>query len=390
MAKKLTKTVVDKAKYEGTGRSQCILWDDELRGFGLRIHPTGRKGWVLFYRTEAGTKRLVTLGPYPGLTPAEARDKALRTRAGVAEGADPAAERRRARDAASFQVLANCYLNLHSRVHKKSARDDERYVAELVKVFGTRKAEAVTRADLATLHRRIGGQRLYAANRMLACASSLFAWAEREGYLPAGHPNPAAGIKKFREQRRDRWVKPDEMPRLAAAIDAEPNIYVRAALWLYLLTGARKQELLAARWADVDVDGAVWKLPDTKAGRVHYIPLSPPAVAILRQLPKEEGNPYVFPGRIKGAPLVNIAKPWDSIRKAAGCEDVRLHDLRRTVGSWMATAGASLPLIGKVLGHTSPSTTTVYARLADDSARVALDAHAKTLLDVLRAAEAAR
>lgn len=386
----LTKRVADEARYEGNGRSHCILWDSKLKGFGLRVHPTGRKAWVLFYRTEAGTKRLTTLGPFPGLTPDQARKKALRTRAGVTEGEDPAADRRRARDAASFSALAEAYLERHARIHKKSARDDERYLAILGDALGTRKAEAVTRSDLSALHRRIGSKRPYAANRMLACASSLFVWAERNGYLPDGHPNPAAGIKKFREEKRDRWVRPDEMPRLAAAIDAEPNVYIRAALWLYLLTGARKQELLAARWADVDVAGAVWKLPDTKAGRVHYLPLSPPAVAILRQLPKEEGNPYVFPGRIKGQPLVNVAKSWDRIRHEAGCEDLRVHDLRRTVGSWLATTGASLPLIGKVLGHSNPSTTAIYARLADDSARVALDAHAETLLKVLRAAEAAR
>jgi len=176
-------------------------------------------------------------------------------------------------------------------------------------------------------------------------------------------------------------VKPAEMPRLAEAIDKEAHPLVRAALWLYLLTGARKNELLKAKWEYVDFDLAELRLPDTKAGRVHYIPLSEAALAILGNLPRTAGNPYIFPGRKDGKPLVNIAKSWRRIRKAAGIEDVRLHDLRRTVGSWLATAGASLPLIGKTLGHSQPSTTAIYARLSEDPVRKALEEHGARLME---------
>jgi integrase len=377
----LTKRAVDSARYTGDGRAQRIVWDGELRGFGLRVQPTGRKSWILFYRTQAGTKRLLTLGHYPGLTLDQARRVALQNLADVSKGEDPADKRRRAREAASFATLAEAFLERHSKVHKKSARDDERYINQvLIPAFGTRKAEAIQRSDLSALHRRIGAKAPYAANRLLACASKLFAWGEDEGYLPTGYQNPTQGIKKFREEKRERWVTPEEMPKLAAAIRSEPNVYARAAVWMYLLLGARKSEMLSARWADVDLKRGVWRLPETKAGRPHYLPLAPPAVAILRELPREEGNPHVFPGQSAGCHLVNIAKPWDRIRKAAGCEDVRLHDLRRTVGSWLAQGGASLPLIGKVLNHTTPSTTAIYARLADESARHVLEQHAEAVL----------
>ena len=373
----LTKRVVDAARYSGTGRSQCILWDGELRGFGLRVQPTGRKSWIVFYRTAGGTKRLTSLGHYPDLTPDLARRAALRALADVSGGADPATDRQHAREAASFATLAKDFLERHSKIHKKSSRDDERYLKRvLIPALGTRKAAAVARADLSALHRRIGARTPYAANRMLATASMLFAWGEREGYVAAGHPNPAHGIRKFRETKRDRWVTPTEMPKLAAAILAEPSEYVRAALWLYLLLGARKTELLRARWEDVDLERGLWRLPETKAGRTHFLPLSPPAVAILAELPREEANPHVFPGRGKGSHLVNIEKAWRRIRKAAECEGLRLHDLRRTCASWLVQAGASLPLIGRVLGHTTAAATSVYARFGDEGARRALEEHA--------------
>ena len=158
---------------------------------------------------------------------------------------------------------------------------------------------------------------------------------------------------------------------------------VRAALWLYLLTGVRKTELLKARWEDIDLVRCELRLPETKAGRIHYVPLSPPAVALLERMPREEGNPYLLPStKVPGHHLVNIEKPWRRVRKAAGVEDVRLHDLRRTVGSWLAQAGNSLPLIGRVLGHTNASTTQIYARLGDDPARKALEKHGQMITPI--------
>ncbi len=154
----------------------------------------------------------------------------------------------------------------------------------------------------------------------------------------------------------------------------------RFAMWLYLLTGARKSELLKARWEDVDNNRAELRLVDTKAGRTHYIPLSAPALALLEQIPRVDGNPYILPGKREGAALVNIAKPWSRVRKAAGVEDVRLHDLRRTVGSWLAQAGNSLHLIGRVLNHSNQSTTAVYARFGEDHVRAALEQHGARIM----------
>jgi integrase len=215
----------------------------------------------------------------------------------------------------------------------------------------------------------------------------MFEFARRMGYVPDNHSNPVRGVERFREQKRDRWVTPEEMPRLIEAIHAEPNLYVRAALWLLILTGLRKSEMLQIKWEDIDSARSEMRIPRTKAGRTHYLPLSKPAIEVLHSIPRLEGNPYVFPGAREGKHLVNIDKTWGEIRRVAGLPDVRLHDLRRSVGSWLATAGYSLILIGKVLDHTNPSTTAIYSHLTKDPIREALERHGEKIVDIARLRE---
>jgi len=384
----LTKRAIEAARYLApTQGGIFVYWDAALPGFGLRVYPSGRRSFVVFYRAgggRRGRKRLLTLGGYPTLTVDEARRKARETLVRVAGREDPAAERRAARGALTVRELSDLYLEQHSRVHKRSARDDERiFKADIVPAWGTRQAVTITRADVAALHRKIGRRGHFVANRALALVSHLFSWSERQGAIPEGFQNPARGVQRYREEHRDRWLSPDEVRRLMLALEGEPSPYVRGFFWLALLTGCRKGELLVTRWADVDLERAVLRLPVTKAGRVHYVPLSAPARTVLEALPREARSPYVFPGATRGSHLVNVSKAWARIVKAAELEDVRLHDLRRTVGSWLAQSGASLPLIGAVLNHSNPSTTQIYARLADDSRRHALERHGHALLEAV-------
>ncbi len=388
---KLTKRLIDGTTYQGTQNARHVLWDDEIPGFGVRFFPSGRKSFVLSYRV-AGRKRLLTIGTYGVLTLDQARMTARAELAKVeTEGADPLAARERERQGETIADLCAAYMERHGNA-KKSARDDRRRIDQhILPRWKTRKAHSITRADVAALHSRIGKDRPYEANRTLALLSKAFELARRWGFVPDGHPNPARDIDHFKEAKRDRWVTPVELPRLAQAISEEPNQAARNALWLYLLTGARKSELLRAEWSHIDWDRSELKIPDTKAGRVHYIPLSFPALALLRAIPQVEGNPFILVGRgPRGATaeekaqtpthLVNISKPWSRVRKAAGVEDVRLHDLRRTVGSWLAQAGNSLHLIGRVLNHSNQSTTAVYARFGEDSVRAALEQHGARIM----------
>ena len=385
----LTKRTIDKTTYSGESNARHVLWDDEVPGFGLRIFPSGRKAFVLSYRT-AGRKRMMTLGTYGVLTLDQARTHARAELAKVeTQGADPLADRERERRGETMADLCAAYMDRHGNAKKTAAEDQRRINKHILPRWRALKAKALTGGDVAKLHSRIGKAHPYEANRTLALLSKMFELARRWGFVPEGHPNPARDIDRFKEHKRDRWVSPAELPRLAQAINEEPNQSARFALWLYLLTGARKTELLTARWDHVDWDRAELKLPDTKAGRVHYIPLSGPALALLREIPKVEGNPYILVGRgPRGttteekvpAHLVNIAKPWARVRKAACVEDVRLHDLRRTVGSWLAQAGNSLHLIGRVLNHSNTSTTAVYARFGEDSVRAAMEQHGARIM----------
>jgi integrase len=282
-------------------------------------------------------------------------------------------------------------MERHGHGKKTGAADQRRINHHILPAWAGLKAASIKRADVAALHSKIGKRTPYEANRTLALLSKIFELARRWGFVHEEHTNPARDIDRFREQKRDRWVTPEELPRLARAINEEPNQTARFALWLYLLTGARKSELLQARWEDVSFERAELRLPQTKAGRTHYIPLSGPALVLLQEIPREEGNPYILVGRgprgataeeRKNRPshLVNIEKPWQRVRKAAGVEDVRLHDLRRTVGSWLAQAGNSLHLIGRVLNHSNQSTTAVYARFGEDAVRTALEQHGACIM----------
>lgn len=376
---KLTKTLIDRLVYSKTGNKQDIRWDDALPGFGVRVYPSGKKAFVLTYRLN-GRKHIIGLGRYGVLTLDQARDKARKALAGVLDAKDPMAQKRLGK---TVKELCKAYLERHAKVHKKTWAADERRIRQhILPAWGSLAASVVSHADVASVHSNIGREHRYEANRTVELVSKMFQLARRWGYVPEDHANPARDIDHFREEKRDRWVTPEELPRLAQAIDQEPNLYARSALWLYLLTGARKSELLAAKWAEVDFERRELRLPQTKAGRTHYLPLSEPALTLLTNLPKLDGNPYIFPGLKPGAHLVNINKPWRRIRKAAGVEDVRLHDLRRTVGFWLAQAGNSLHLIGRVLNHSNQATTAVYARFGEDHVRQALEAHGKRLTGI--------
>jgi len=380
MTTKLTKGEIDRATYQGgeAGNAWDVRWDSLLPGFGVRIYPSGRKAFILRYRAH-GAKRLLTLGTYGVLTLDQARNLARQRLGEVIGGEDPLERKRKAAQGETMKALCEAYLERHAS-RKRSARDDQRRIGQhLLPAWGQRKVDSITQADVAALHSRIGEKHRYEANRTVALLGKMFALARRWGFLPETVANPARGIDKFKEQKRNRWVTPEELPRLATAIAQHPNLYIRAALWLYLLMGVRREELLRAQWADVDFARCELRLSETKAGRTHYVPLSAPAMALLSRLPRQEENPYLLPGQKPGQHLVNVSKSWKTIRTAAGVDDVRIHDLRRTVGSWLAQAGSSLPLIGRVLNHTDPKTTAIYARLGDDPARQALAEHGQRI-----------
>jgi integrase len=392
---KLTQQFVDRATAPATG--QRFLRDARVQGLALRVTSGGAKAWVWEGRVK-GRVRRITLGPHPALSLAAARDDALATAAAVARGEDPAAARARERGELTFGGLAELYLERHARPRKRSAGQDERMLRDVLgrpgkepalipATWRNRRLSDLTREDIAELHARVGRDNgHYTANRGLALLRAMFNLARTWG-LTSGD-NPASGIRAFREEKRDRFLGPDELGRALVAIDQEPDWRWRAYFRLALLLGPRKHELLRAQWRDLDFSARAWRLPTTKAGRPHLLPLPAPAIQILESLPSRGQSEWLFPSKTaRSGHLEEPKKAWQRIRERAETKDVRVHDLRRTLGSWLAASGYGLPMIGRVLNHSQPSATAVYARLDLEPVRRALEANAQAMLEVERRAQ---
>ena len=374
----LTKKKIDSLKPE---EKPFIVFDEKTQGFGVKIHPSGLKSFILDYRFNGRQRRLV-LGRYGVLTVDKARKEAIDKLGDLRDGTDPLEEKRKANRADTIKDL--CKLYLEKRSDKKSLRQDENRINNyIIPKLGRLKIESVRRADVERLHQQIteSGAK-YQANRVLSLISSLFRLAQRLGVVSESFMNPCRNIERNKEKSRDRWVLPEEMPKLWDAIATVENPYIKSALQLLLLTGLRRNELLGLRWDNVNLNRKTIHLDDTKAGRPFDLPLSDFAVEIFLTIPKQDDNPFVFCGAKEGCHLVEIKRQWNRVRKDTGLEDVRLHDLRRTVGSWLATSGKSIPLIGRVLNQTSQHATAIYSRLSQDPVREAMEQHSKQIIDI--------
>ena len=272
---RLTKQKIDAMVYAG---GWDVRWDDEITGLGVRIYPSGKKSFVLSYRTRgaARRKRLMVLGPFGVLTLSQARDLAKATLANVIHGHDPATERKKAGKSSRMEEVFTAYVDRYARPHKKSWAEDARRISVHVpqRWLSLTPAE-ITREHVRALHTRIGARTPYEANRVLALLRVVFRFAKEEGFLPENAINPAAEIKPFRERSRSRFATEEEIKALVEAIDGEPNIFIRGLVLLYLQTAARKAELLERQWSDVEIDRARLRLPDTKSGRRTVYPADP-------------------------------------------------------------------------------------------------------------------
>jgi integrase len=372
MPQKITKRAVAQLS---AGSSDVLLWDAELKGFGVRCRPSGAKYYVLKVRI-GGRQRWLTIGRHGSpWTPDSARREALRVLGLKAAGTDPATARDRQRRAATVAELADRFLREHVVRHCKPRTREEylRAVNGYIKPgLGHHKITDLTRADVAQFHHQ-HRDRPYQANRSLAVLSKMMNLADAWGLRMDS--NPCRHLKKYRERKRERYLTKEELQRLGAALsNAERNrtesCFVIAAIGLLVLTGARLTEVLTLRWDYVDLENQVLRLPDSKTG-AKLIYLNDAATRLLRTMPRMVANPFVIAGKKQGARLINLQKPWRRIRAAANLDDVRIHDLRHSFASVAAGAGMSLPVIGKLLGHTQPVTTARYAHLAADPLRAA-------------------
>ena len=362
-----------------------FVWDVALKGFGVRVLPSGRKTYLAQYR-QKGRQRRVKIGIHGALTADQARHRARQILGSVSGGADPAETRRRARTAPTMNGLTTRFLQDHVAVHLKpsTAHEYRRIVEKIIRPrFGRARINDVLRSDVAALHLDLKDTP-YQANRVLSILSKMFNLAELWGIRGEG-TNPARLIPKYRERNRERFLRPEELRRLAHVLDASEkdgseSVYVVAAFKLLILTGCRLSEIQTLTWESV-TDGYV-VLPDSKTG-ARRIPLAPEAEDVLAGIRRIPGHPYVIAGDIPGMHVHTLQKPWRRIRIRADLPNVRIHDLRHTYASMAVSSGLSLPILAKLLGHSQIHTTQRYAHLMDAPVREAAQAVGAVLGDAM-------
>ena len=376
---KLTKRTVDAIAPRA---KSFLVFDDDVRGFALRVQPSGEKTFLMRYRF-GGADRKLGLGRYGDLTPDEARRLALKARVTLADGIDPGATRRRLAASPTIKDLSDRFMREHVEVRcKPSTRADYRHSLTVVAAkLSRRRVAEVSRADIAELHQSLS-HKPYQANRTLTVLSKMFNLAEVWGLRPDGS-NPCRHVKKYREVKRERYLSAEELARLGLAleratrripdgsgnyVEGPESPYIVVAIQLLILTGCRLNEIQTLKWAYVRDDRL--ELPDSKTG-AKAVPLGNEAVALLHSIPHLPNNPYVIVGDIEQQFATDLQRPWRRIRALAGLNDVRIHDLRHTFASFAVSGGESLPMIGKLLGHTQAQTTMRYAHLSHAPLRAA-------------------
>lgn len=427
---KLTEAICKNATCP-TDVTRISLADTRMPGLVLRVTPNGVK---VFYarRWFNGQPILVKLGGWPAITLEQARDLANAVNMKIASGVDPRAERQTVKAEMTLGELFQHYLEIHAKPHKRSWQQDVARYESTLKQWSRRKLSSIRQQDVAALHARLGQKRMeavpavigtdgkevspahevevggtYTANRTRALLSKMFSVAKQAGYKG---DNPAENVQKFPEQERERFLAADELPRFFGAMDdlvsearerakqakadrrqgelraAERLVTERESfrdfILLSLLTGARRRSVGAMSWLDVNLERGTWHIPSTKSGDPQTVTLSPDAIEILTSRQQHASGQWVFPSTsaVSGH-YEDPRSAWERLLDRAGLKDLRLHDLRRSMGSWMAAGNTSLTLIGKSLGHRPGSAATaVYARLELDPVRQAVDKAASAMM----------
>ena len=384
-----------------------IAYDSEVKGFGVRITSAGAKAFVLNYRA-GGRERRITIGSYPDWKVAAAREQAKQLKRRIDVGDDPMAERHTERAAPTMDSLADRFVAEHLLKRRPATQTDYKGILKLYirPTLGKLKVADLRHTDVERLHTAVAKKAPYRANRTVAVLSKMLSLAVK---WEMRTDNPARGIERAPEHKRERFLSAAEIARLGVALAESKEKSSANAIRLLLLTGARRSEVLKARWSEIDLEAGVWVKPSahTKTKKEHRIPISAPAKVLLTEMradadkrAKRGGcSEFLFPGESDDKPVGDIKKTWAAVCKAAGLgrvvavtdkaakpvrdkagelvtewqADARLHDLRHTYASILASHGLSLPIIGQLLGHTQAATTARYAHLMDDPLRAATE-----------------
>ena len=378
------------------GPKDLFLWDSEVVGFGVRVRPGGHRGYILQYRF-AGRARQYQIGAHGSPWTVEtARDRAKVLQGRVASGEDPQESKAGSRKELTVAQLCDLYLaeGLATRKPTSIASARSNIENHIKPLLGTKRASLVSRQDVDHVLASVAGGKTRrtaktakkhglsivqggrgAANSAVVALSAAMGFAIARGIR---HDNPALRVRRFPEKKLERFLSPAEIARLGEALAAAEAVGVEpasaiAAIRLLVLTGCRKNEILTLKPAFVDRHHRCLRLPDSKTG-AKIVHIGPPALKVIDGIcPEGSNNDYVLPGEWGTGHFVNLQRPWERIRAAAGLDNVRIHDLRHAFASLGAATGDSLLVIGALLGHRSAKTTHRYAHLAEHPVKDAAD-----------------
>ena len=385
MAKKInfTKATIDALTLPDSG-NRIDYQDTKAKGLQFRITSSGIKAFSVLRRIN-GTLERITLGRYPDMTIEQARRRAAEIGIAIANGVNPAQIKRSDKAEMTLGKLFSEYLERYAIPRgKKTISDMQDNFRRYLGKWENRKLSTISKRDVEKLHYKLGKEiGSHTANRTLELLRSIInkgiAW---ELFSKV---NPVVGIEKFTLKSRDRFLQADELPGFFQALGKEPNETIRDYVLLSLLTGARKANVLSMQWADINLKRGEWRIKETKNGTPQTVTLSPEVLTILRNtirnIKPSEPMTFVFPGDGRSGHLIEPKKGWQRILERAGISDLRIHDLRRTLGSWQAKTGASLAIIGKSLNHKNQNTTAIYARLDLDPVRESVNTATSAMME---------
>lgn len=394
VTKRLTKRVVESL---APGSDRYVVWDSELKGFGVRVTPQGRKTYLVRYRTTGGADRRLTLTTHGVMTTEEAREQARLALADAAMGGDPQGVKAERRAEMTMKELCELYMAEGTATKKETTLriDRIRIDRHINPRLGSRKVTDITRGDIQRLMIDVGNGHIRgeatphtrggkgAAARTVGLLGGIFTFAQERGFIET---NPVRGLKRYKDNRRERFLSAAELGKLGDVLSAQEKDgsdprHV-AIIRLLLLTGARKNEIARLRWCEVDLDKGLLRLKDSKTGP-KIIRLGAAATSLLAKLPKAHAT-WVFPDRKHAdRPMSNLDWAWVRIRTKAEMPDVRIHDLRHSFASIGVAGGEGLVLIGKLLGHEHVVTTNRYAHLSDDPLQAAADRISERVAEAL-------
>ncbi len=340
-------------------------FDQAITGFLVEVRSNGGKTYALRFKDQYGVQRQYKIANAADVTFAEAKKVAAQVKARVALGKNPVEERKALRKVPTVAELAKRYLAF-IKTAKKSHDIDERYLRiHLLPRFGKLHLDQLRQEDIVEwLNAKVReGYAQATVNRWQVILSYMMRLA-KQWKVPGAETNPLEGVRqKDPNNRKERYLSPDETRRLKQAVEDSPNAMLKYIVALLLLTGCRKRELLDAKWEEINFDRKAWRIPTSKTGKPRHVPLSEEAIAVLKAVPRFKECPYIVPNPKTRKPFISIYNSWDSARRAARVPDVRIHDLRHSAASNLVNAGQSLYVVAKVLGHAQTRTTERYAHL---------------------------